>query len=361
MPFAYTTFFSLIEWLAITGFVQCALILVYIVFRVRNWRQASLVIGYFAVLGLSFALQFAMRLEDYSETIRLMLWTSRTAGPPLCYLLVLQIAKVTDLPERKHFWVLALVPLALVSGVVISHFSGSCERGLPLCPRFFEWLYWLGGMVGGLSMLLLWANRSVFEGLWGTKGSHERYWLVLSLVAANVLTVIVKLSRLGGTISIEDADALQIALGLAFVYLAMTSMFRVYPPPVQLSGQTRLRSPDLSDDELRLAEEVRRLMEVDKVYQEPTFSRADLARELKTSESTLSRVINIAFGKSFPKLLNDLRIEEAKIMLRDPSIPVQVIAFESGFNSLASFNRVFREVTGETPTAYRAGVVTGGE
>lgn len=354
MPFAYTTFFSLIEWLAITGFCQCVLILVYILFRVRNWRQASLAIGYFSLLAASFAFQFALRLEDFETGIHLALWFSWMMGPPLCYLLVLQVVKISGLPDGRHFWVLGLVPLALVGAIAISHFSGSCERGSPLCPRFFDWLYWLGGMAGAFSMLLLWVNKNVFEGLWSMKGGHERYWLVLTLVTANVLVVVVNLSRLGGRIPAADADAILVALGLAFVYLAMTSLFRVYPPPVQLAGQSRFKSPDLSEDERKLADGVKRLMEVDKLYQEPTFSRADLARELHTSESTLSRVINIAFGKSFPRLLNELRVEDAKSMLKDPAIPVNVVAFEAGFNSLASFNRVFREITGETPTAFRA-------
>ncbi len=358
MPFAYTTFFSLIEWLAITGLGQCTLVLVYIAFRVRSWKQASLATIYFALLGIAFGLQFALRLEDFETTLRLALWFCWTMGPPLCYLLVLQVTKVSELPEGRHFWVLALVPMALMSAIVVSHVSGSCEREVPLCARFFDWLYWMGGMAGAISMLLLWVNKNVFEGLWGTKGSHERYWLVMTLIVANVLAVVVNLSRLGDTLTAADADMLLVALGIAFVYLAMTSMFRVYPQPVQLAGSSRFKSPDLTDEESRLAEEVRRLMEVDKVYQEPTFSRADLARELNTSESTLSRVINIAFGKSFPRLLNDLRIEEAKIMLGDSSIPIQTIAFEAGFNSLASFNRVFREVTGETPTAFRASVVS---
>ncbi len=35
-------------------------------------------------------------------------------------------------------------------------------------------------------------------------------------------------------------------------------------------------------------------------------------------------------------------------------MPVTQIAFDVGFNSLASFNRVFKETTGQSPTEYRA-------
>ena len=40
-------------------------------------------------------------------------------------------------------------------------------------------------------------------------------------------------------------------------------------------------------------------------------------------------------------------------MLHNPEIAIQVVAFEVGFNSLASFNRAFREITGKTPSEYR--------
>jgi len=131
-------------------------------------------------------------------------------------------------------------------------------------------------------------------------------------------------------------------------------LFRVYPLPVPLNAASRVRTMLFSDEERKIAEKVQKLMELDKVYHEPEFSRADLAREVGTSENTLSRVINRAFGKSFPKLLNEFRVEDAKRMLHDPAIPIQVLAFEVGFNSLASFNRVFRDVTGETPSEYRS-------
>ncbi len=77
------------------------------------------------------------------------------------------------------------------------------------------------------------------------------------------------------------------------------------------------------------------------------------ARELDVSENVLSRVVNGAFTKCFRKLLNDHRVEEATLLLRDTDMQVTQIAFDVGFNSLASFNRVFKETTGPSPTEYR--------
>ena len=352
MHFDYDITLSLIEWLTLTGLAQCLFILVYIVFRMSDWKQASIAIGYFFFLALAFGLQFALRLEDFADRIRVGLWFAATMGPPLCYLLVLQVVRLTEMPSAKHFLVLFTAPAALGGVLTLSKAQGFCEAGEGLlCGRFFEALYWASSMTGALCMLGLFVQSGLFAKLWNVKGARERYWLIMTFIAANVLHVIVNFLLPPERIGLADADALQASLGIAFAYLAMTTLFRVYPLPVHLNAVSRGQS--LSEEDKKVADQVRKLMELDKLYHEHNFSRADLAREVGTSENTLSRVINRAFGKSFPRLLNEFRVEDAKRMLHDPSIPIQVLAFEVGFNSLASFNRVFREVTGQTPSNYR--------
>lgn len=353
MYFGYDITLSLIEWLTLTGLAQCLFILVYIVFRMSDWKQASIAIGYFLFLALAFGLQFALRLEDFADKIRVALWFAAAMGPPLCYLLVLQVVKLTELPSPRHFFILLAAPVALAVAMTLSKAQGFCEAGEgPFCGRFFEALYWLGSMTGALCMLGLFIQSGLFGKLWSVKGARERYWLIMTFVAANVLHVIVNFLHSIGRIGLANADALQATLGIAFAYLAMTTLFRVYPLPVHLNAVSRAQA--LSPEDKKIADQVKKLMELDKLYHEHNFSRADLAREVGTSENTLSRAINRAFGKSFPRLLNEFRVEDAKRMLHDPSIPIQVLAFEVGFNSLASFNRVFREVTGQTPSHYRA-------
>ena len=95
-------------------------------------------------------------------------------------------------------------------------------------------------------------------------------------------------------------------------------------------------------------------MSLDKVYQAASYNRADLARELAVPEAVVSRVINAHFGKSLPTLLNEYRIADARYLLTSTDLPVKDIADQVGFNSMPSFNRVFREITGTTPSLLRA-------
>ena len=61
-----------------------------------------------------------------------------------------------------------------------------------------------------------------------------------------------------------------------------------------------------------------------------------------------------ATGLSFTEYLSRVRIEKAKEQLLKPRARVSEVAYEVGFQSLTHFNRVFKELNGESPTTYRA-------
>ena len=184
--------------------------------------------------------------------------------------------------------------------------------------------------------------------------------MVLTFIVFNILNLGIDIPRAAEIFEPTQAAFARTIFGLTFVYLVTTLVFRLDPRPVLLLPGTMIRrAAELTPEELALADKIRDLMRLDKLYQEPRYSRADLARELNVSENVLSRVVNGAFMKSFRKLLNDHRVEEAKLLLRDSDMQVTQIAFDVGFNSLASFNRVFKKTTGQAPTEYRASVTTG--
>jgi len=60
-----------------------------------------------------------------------------------------------------------------------------------------------------------------------------------------------------------------------------------------------------------------------------------------------------ATGLTFTDYLGRVRVEKAKNLLLNPDLRVSEIAYAVGFQSLTHFNRVFRELTGESPTNFR--------
>lgn len=93
------------------------------------------------------------------------------------------------------------------------------------------------------------------------------------------------------------------------------------------------------------------------LYREPGLTIERLAETLRTPTHRLRVVINQGLGhRNFAAFVNGYRLTYAKAALADPARgreTVLAIAYESGFASLQSFNRVFKEAEGETPTGFR--------
>src|SRR5207237_6536750 len=79
-----------------------------------------------------------------------------------------------------------------------------------------------------------------------------------------------------------------------------------------------------------------------------------LARVSCVSEAHFARSFKEAFGVPPHRYLLTRRIERAVALLRDTDRPILDIAFETGWASLGTFGRTFRDITGESPRAVRA-------
>ena len=81
----------------------------------------------------------------------------------------------------------------------------------------------------------------------------------------------------------------------------------------------------------------------------------DLSDQLQIPRHILSEVINEHMGKNFYNLVNDYRVQEVKERLESPDhkyLTILAIAYDSGFNAKSSFNTIFKEKTGSTPSEY---------
>lgn len=103
-------------------------------------------------------------------------------------------------------------------------------------------------------------------------------------------------------------------------------------------------------------EKILYLSEVEKIYRRADITLEALANELNVTPRNLSHIINDRLKKNFNELMNHYRIKEARKRLKDDAYSSQSIleiAYDVGFNSKSSFNRVFKQFTGITPSQYR--------
>lgn len=106
-----------------------------------------------------------------------------------------------------------------------------------------------------------------------------------------------------------------------------------------------------------LVENLNQLMREERLYRFENLRISTLATRLGVTEHRLRKVLNGNLGyRNFSAYLGHWRLGEVKEALIDPSqveVPISTIALDSGFQSLAPFNRAFKEDTGLTPTIFR--------
>jgi len=122
-----------------------------------------------------------------------------------------------------------------------------------------------------------------------------------------------------------------------------------------------LPEPTIDPRDQALLKQLISAMETDKIFREPGLTIRNLAETLGTPEHRLRALINQGLGyRNFSAFLNSYRIEAVKSAFQDPKMsrtPILTLAMDVGYNSLAPFNKAFREFENMTPTTYRQNVL----
>ena len=113
---------------------------------------------------------------------------------------------------------------------------------------------------------------------------------------------------------------------------------------------SHIKGIDLED----LGRKIEELMKDEKVYCDEDLTLARLADMLELSSHQLSEYLNRHLAKNFYSFINEYRIQEAKILLKEPGRSVLTIALNVGYNSKSAFYRAFVKETGMTPNKFRA-------
>lgn len=107
---------------------------------------------------------------------------------------------------------------------------------------------------------------------------------------------------------------------------------------------------------IELAEKLQIYMIEKKPYLDSELTLTNLARNLSVSRNRLSHIINNYVGDNFYDFVNKYRVEEFKQLYSVKSnkkFTILALAYDAGFASKSSFNRVFKKITGQTPSEYQ--------
>ena len=144
---------------------------------------------------------------------------------------------------------------------------------------------------------------------------------------------------------------------IAFIALKDTTIFSniVFEKGSAKSGKRYENSKINSDKKELLNTKLINYMSVEEPYLEPRLTLKQLAIELEMSAHILSQIINEVHRQNFYDFVNSYRVKHLKELLDDKQYKTKTllaIALESGFNSKATFNTVFKKLTNQTPSEY---------
>lgn len=113
------------------------------------------------------------------------------------------------------------------------------------------------------------------------------------------------------------------------------------------------RLPDTSA--IQFIDRLQKIIETEKLYLDPSLQVSTLAKQAGIPAKTVSAVLNQHLHKSFSTFVNEYRVAAFKerIMQQDADkLTIPGIAMECGFSSIATFQRIFKQLTGATPSSY---------
>jgi AraC-like DNA-binding protein len=88
------------------------------------------------------------------------------------------------------------------------------------------------------------------------------------------------------------------------------------------------------------------------------LSLTQVAKAVNISANYLSEKFKQVTGINFVNYVARARFEKARGLLQNVDLRISEIAFAVGFQSLSQFNRVFKKLSGKSPTEYRAAALS---
>ena len=327
------SFYSEIISIALAGFLFILSFLL-LAFRTKHHDLVSFACSSIA-LSLVLILRYFPSAYWAYQMACLIIWP--------CFFMFSRIQYHRDGIRLSYFWHL-LAPFIWAS----------LNRIIPaeLQTGIFEGLY--------LFQLLIYLGLSLFEvNKTQRLGQSERIFKPLYLRFLLLGLIILLIVRFSLPVLINDTTSVLYLFHLTVaIYFILIAGFFI-DQPFQLNDKMDdiMQSHELANYEEEMKRKLKYVMQDDKAYLNPELTLNDLSSLMHVKPSELSNFINTNLSKNFNDYVNDYRVSEFKklatALTTDPQATIMELAYQSGFNSKASFNRIFKEYTGTTPTQFK--------
>lgn len=329
-------------------------ILVAIALLAPHWAKSQSLRLYviFMACGVLHVFDILLSGHTLPELVKVVLYAGNNALPGIFWLVSLSVFGEHITIKRWHYTVASLTLLIPMSAAAVQNLFGFTLDNYDAIKGLIVY--------GALALeLTLVVHALIIVGkYWDSDLVQRRRYIrggVIGAAALYIFLVIVieQLLKLSWTgLPLLEVFSLTLLLSAINIFL------------FQLSANSIFEQGDNKPDNIKSTAAVSKelsavihAMEQEKLYQQEGLTITAFAKTLAIHEYKLRALINgeLAF-RNFNDFLNHYRINEVTQKLEnktDKQLPVLTLALESGFRSLSSFNKAFKEKHGVTPTEYR--------
>lgn len=222
----------------------------------------------------------------------------------------------------------------------------------------------IGYTLWGLIMIKSYRKKmkSFYSGSTHLELKWLRFLLMLSLIAYSVISGLYAIDSALDLMPFKTLQVMGFSIASTFIIiigffgLKQGDLFSSVPEAYRaVESETKITLAGVTKPDQEFVALLLQYMKEKKPYLNPELSLETLSNCLKVTAEYLSGVLNGSLNMNFYDFVNHYRIEEFKSLCKDPAkrkLTIIALAMDSGFNSKATFNRVFKKSTGLTPSDY---------
>ncbi|SEM01407.1 AraC-type DNA-binding protein [Aquimarina amphilecti] len=334
----------------LVGSIGVILGMFFAIFLIVNSKNIPVANVFLVIYLVAFCLRIGKSLfHNYFEinaTLRTAFLTVLLCIGPSIWLYVLYlIGPETKQKSRNLFHFLLFFVLLSICWLIPNN-------GSRLFGVFYDFL--IVHMAGYIVFSLLWLRNKQIKGRAEGKAKIIAwlfYFLFINLIFVVMYFLISELI-IPFYIGISFLFSLVI---ICLSFWALNSPF-LFTNPIEKYKQSTFNH----DEAYMLMEKLKVFMEEEKPFLNPEMTLPKLSRQFKMSTNELSQIINQTESLNYSQFISKYRVREAQNLMSMSTyvdMTIGAIAYDSGFNSISSFNSSFKKHTKMTPIEYRKSIV----
>lgn len=363
---------SFIDVIIMLGAVQ-GIILSSICFVKKGHKSLRFLAFFILALSIQLILlsQFGLNLLKNYYLIIILLDGIPLILSPLLYFYIYHIFYMEYIPKRPFVThlipyfinILVLIFVLFIIGVdgFKTHLLETLSGNPPVYITILLVFKLMSGIFYSISILII-IKRFKTELKEWRSNKRKRYWIT-TITASFILAwiIIVVLGIISSTTPISEFKIsvytiIQTSIFVFIIYITVSFTLR-YPVLFEYRKvRDKIRERlNVTDSEIeKLNKLLDDKMNKDMLYTNPELSLKSLSEQMGIHPNLLSYLINETYKKNISTYINTLRVNDFILNANDKqnNETYLTLAFNAGFNSKATFNRIFKELIGTTPSNY---------